>query len=364
MIFKGNKIKVLFLSKKDFAGSGVKLSKSLNLFSDKYESRFVAMNKANFGVENDIIEKNRKKLQSYINECDIVHLKGDEPLDFYKRILDFSGKILFQTVGGSNFRKATNPNYVKEVTTLKYVNADYSNVNLSGITPELTDVWIPHAIEIKDNVWIKPIDKIRIGHSPSDRTKKGTDIIIEALKDIENIEFVLMENMTNKEVLEVKKTLHLFIDQIFIDAYGMSAVECLSMGIPVISSCKEIKDCPIYRIEKPTVEEVEKVVKKAIKELSQSTSNKAYKWAENTHSLKSVCLKIEEFYKLSNKNKMKNPIKNTVVFISNGSFFKVGKYQLKESKAKQFEAKGYGKIEKPEPIKEVKPKQTRAKKTK
>lgn len=359
MIFKKDKIKVLFISHKDFAGSGVKLSQALNKHSNKYQSRFVAMKSANYGGENDIVTPNNKKIQKLINLCDIIHLKGDNPVSFYKR-LDLTNKPIFQTVGGSSFRKPNNPNYPSEVCLNKYDIKEYDCVNLSSITPELTDVWIPHAIEVKDNVWKKPNGVIRIGHSPSDRVKKGTDILLEALKEIEGIELVLMENMTNKEVIETKKSLHLFVDQLFIDAYGMSAVECLAMGIPVISSRMDLKGCPVYRIEQPTKEHVKEVVLKAISELSQKSSDLAYKWAKEVHSFDAVCLKLEQFYNQENKIIMSKKQSFKVDFFSNGTFFKEGVSKMEVKHANYMESKGYGhvvKTKETEPIEAPKPKE-------
>jgi hypothetical protein len=323
MWLNNGKIKVLFLTKKDNAGSGLHLVNAINECSEKYQARLVSLSIANFGAKNDIICKSRKELQNMINSCDIVHLKGDDPIDTYGN-LKFNKKPIFQTVGGSNFRQL-NDKYISEVSTGKYALNRFRSVNLSGITPELTNLWIPHAFNPIENIWKKPNakEKIRIGHSPSDRVKKGTEIIIEAVKSFDNVELVLMENMTNSEVIEAKKNIHIFIDQIMIDAYGMSAVECLSMGIPVISNCLELENCPIYRVTECNFESVKNAIEKAIKQLTKATSDKFFKYAIDTHSYKSVCEKLESFYSLKYKYYNESRLVE-VVFIKDIEQFKEG----------------------------------------
>jgi hypothetical protein len=279
-----DKIKVLFLSQKDFAGSGVKLSQALNNKSNKYQSRFVALNPANFGAENDIVTNDLQFIQKAIDEADIVHLKGDNPPKHFSKLV-FHEKVLFQTVGGSSFRKRKGKKL-----------HDFEGLHLSGITPELTEVWIPHSIDVLKNEWKKPTGKIRIGHAPSNRSKKGTSLFLEAIKDFDNVELVLMEGLTNKEVIELKKTLHIFADQFVIPAYGMNAVEALAMGIPVISSCMDIDGCPVYRVAEYTKEAISDAIGQAIKGLNQTASKKAFDWAKKIHSQESACKRLESFY--------------------------------------------------------------------
>lgn len=336
------------MSRKDFAGSGVKLSESLNKHSNLYESRFLAYQRANYGAKNDIITSSKRKIQPLIDSSDIVHLKGDFPLSTFKG-LDFRGKALFQTVGGSYFRRQSDK-HTGLVAVQKWSLNQYNCVNLSGITPELTDYWIPHAIEVGQNVWKQPTGKIRVGHAPSCRGKKGTENILEALKNFD-VEVVLMENMTNKEVLEVKKTLHLFIDQSVIEAYGMNAVECMAMGVPVISSCMDMKGCPVERIEHNTVESITQAIERALKRLSKDWSVQTYNWAKKVHDSQSICNKLEEFYKLAPKYfTMKQVEKVKVTIIKEVAGMKIGDVKvLKPTIAKDLVKRGVAEFEQPKP---------------
>jgi len=80
---------------------------------------------------------------------------------------------------------------------------------------------------------------VRIGHAPSVRKQKGTEFILETLKELQdahNIEIVLIENKPYEEALKLKRTCSLFIDQISSIGYGVNAVESMAMGIPTFSS--------------------------------------------------------------------------------------------------------------------------------
>ena len=336
------------------AGSGHSLMTSINKCSKKYQSRLIAFKPANFGAKNDIISSDKKFIQECINDCDILHLKGDHPPKHYKR-LDFSNKSIFQTVGGSNFRRRKE-GLMDILATERYSLNDYKNVNLSGITPELTNIWIPHAMEVNHNYWILPTDKIVIGHSPTNRLKKGTDVILEALQKVDNIEVLLMEGLTNAEVIELKKKCHLFIDQIILDAYGMSAVECLTIGVPVIASRLDIKNCPVIKVDEPNVDCVLKCINFAIQELKNDLSKHTFDYAKKTHSYRAVCQKLEEFYNLKPKYfTMKKQRERVLIeYLPNNQGLPVGKIAKSiKSIAKELVDNGWAKyVEKEKEVKD------------
>jgi hypothetical protein len=74
-------------------------------------------------------------------------------------------------------------------------------------------------------------------HAPSDPSIKGTRYIveaIEALKQHRELEFVLVQNMTHAQALQVYQTADLVIDQVLAGWYGGFAVEAMAMGKPVL----------------------------------------------------------------------------------------------------------------------------------
>lgn len=93
------------------------------------------------------------------------------------------------------------------------------------------DEWTPHFTQLENR-------KLRIGHAPSNRKVKGTDIILDALNQLASqgyeFEVVLVEGISNAEAKEKYETIDVLIDQIFAGWYGGLAVEVMALGKPVL----------------------------------------------------------------------------------------------------------------------------------
>jgi hypothetical protein len=77
---------------------------------------------------------------------------------------------------------------------------------------------------------------IKIVHSATDRTAKGSNYILQALENLKKrypIEICFVEQTPNKKALEIYQDNDLVIDQILAGWYGGFAVECMKMGKPV-----------------------------------------------------------------------------------------------------------------------------------
>jgi hypothetical protein len=77
-----------------------------------------------------------------------------------------------------------------------------------------------------------------IVHSPTAAIAKGTNIILSVIEELRNqyeFEFILLHNLSRKEVLEKIKTADIFLDQLIIGGYGMAAMEAMSFGKPVLT---------------------------------------------------------------------------------------------------------------------------------
>lgn len=117
---------------------------------------------------------------------------------------------------------------------------------------------IPPREVIRDN-------KIRIGHSPTNRAAKGSDRIIRAIRNISrkfsNVEAVIIENLPYNDALKRKSKLDIFVDQIGELGYGISGLEALAMGIPVAVQImpdfeKVLEEHPFVKINERDIEEV------------------------------------------------------------------------------------------------------------
>lgn len=80
---------------------------------------------------------------------------------------------------------------------------------------------------------------IRVGHSPNHRLIKGTDVIEAAVAQLRDegleVEFVVIEGVPNTEMPDLLNEIDVFAEQFIIGWYGLSAVEAMSCGVPVMA---------------------------------------------------------------------------------------------------------------------------------
>lgn len=169
-------------------------------------------------------------------------------------------KKLFFEFHGSDLRDY---NYAKELN--KYIIADgYDGKGLHQRVEKICryadgiilhdDELIPHLPAGTENIYVVPLrldlkkitpvyvprkkEKVRIVHAPTKRDIKGSDQVIQAVKELEGqypIELILVENKTQEEALELYKTADIIVDQLRIGTYGVFAIEGMAMGKPVIT---------------------------------------------------------------------------------------------------------------------------------
>jgi glycosyltransferase involved in cell wall biosynthesis len=76
---------------------------------------------------------------------------------------------------------------------------------------------------------------LRIGHAPTNRAAKGSDVIIPVVQELEKefpVQLILIENLPYQKAIQRKAQCHIFIDQIGDLGYGINSLEALAMGIP------------------------------------------------------------------------------------------------------------------------------------
>lgn len=95
----------------------------------------------------------------------------------------------------------------------------------------LTD-WTPHYPDAGGSA------ALRIGHAPSHRRIKGTDLLIAAVDALRaeghQLELVLVEGKSHEEARRVYESVDLMVDQLFAGWYGGLAVEAMALGKPVL----------------------------------------------------------------------------------------------------------------------------------
>jgi glycosyltransferase involved in cell wall biosynthesis len=84
---------------------------------------------------------------------------------------------------------------------------------------------------------------LRIGHAPSHRKVKGTDVILSALEQLAaegfEYELVLVEGLPNDQARQKYEQIDVLIDQLHAGWYGGLAVEAMALGKPVMVYIRE-----------------------------------------------------------------------------------------------------------------------------
>ncbi len=172
-----------------------------------------------------------------LDDFDIYHFDGDLPFINGERVLKkLAGKKIVTHFLGSELRKwGMNP-YLKEHAQLKIT----SELDHTKIDPGLFFIPIPFEAGRYESRTGEN-KTLRVGHSPTRRAAKGTADIIEAVDKLKKkikFEFLLIEGVSNKKCMELKRTCDIGIDQIGNYAgtgYGRSGLEFLALGVPTIT---------------------------------------------------------------------------------------------------------------------------------
>lgn len=83
------------------------------------------------------------------------------------------------------------------------------------------------------------LDRPRLVHAPNHRHVKGTDVLVEAIERLSangfDAEFRLVEKIPRREALAIYADADIIADQFMIGAFGVFALEGLSLGKPVLT---------------------------------------------------------------------------------------------------------------------------------
>lgn len=179
----------------------------------------------------------------------------------------------------------------------------YSNISLVD--------WSVHYNQLEDR-------PLRIGHAPSHRAVKGTDLILEALGDLKvagfNFDLVLIEGVNNTKAKEIYKTVDIIVDQLFAGWYGGLAVELMALGKPVIAYIREEDmhflpekmriDLPIIQAEPSTIRQVlEKILRMPRSELLE-IAHRSRSYVEKWHDPMQIAQRIKSDMEFALTGKM------------------------------------------------------------
>ena len=244
----------------------------------------------------------RKWRRYELDSFDVYHFDGDVPFIFGDRILrKLKGKRVVTHFFGSELRRwGLNP-YLRECAQLRFT----SELDHTKIDPTLKFVPIPYEVgSIRPRTAENKV--LRVGHSPTRRTAKGTADIIEAVNRIRKdliFEFLLIEGVPHKKCMELKATCDIGIDQIGNYAgtgYGRSGLEFLALGIPTITEIPDEYErlLPGHPFVGATKDNFEEVLRRLLttKELRLAKREQGLMWVRDFPNPQRVIREIYDEY--------------------------------------------------------------------
>lgn len=257
--------------------------------------------------------KNKSKVLKALDEVnadsfDVIHFDGG--IDFFSdsrlaKAFKLKGKKIVNCYFGDDLRTR---GIVKEMDELSDLNVTFEYDHTLR-HPDINFLFFPF-----DNSHIEYIDDesyneakiLRIIHSPTQRYVKGTQEIIEVIDNVckqANIDFILVENTPRDEVIKIKRSCHIAIDQIGNrggTGYGINSLETLSMGIPTITDMNcgmddWLPENPFIVANKDTL--AEKLLELiGNRELRNNIRKSSRDWVDKYHSYSSVFKKLTGYY--------------------------------------------------------------------
>lgn len=254
--------------------------------------------------------KNSRLVKQYIEsynlyDYDIYHFDGG--MDLYRdtrfaKELKKRKKKIVCCYFGSDLRTRGIFRELDEISDLN-LTIEFDHLKLH---PDINYIFFP--FNVSDFNINKPNNKtLKIIHSPTNRLFKGTEKIIRVIEEVKksrDIEFILAEKMSRKELLKLKSGCDIAIDQIGGvsggTGYGKNSIENLSMGLPTITEfTKEYLD---FIPENPFIHCTEDTLRETIIKITDNRkvlddySDKGREWAEKYHSFESVNRALTELY--------------------------------------------------------------------
>lgn len=165
---------------------------------------------------------------------------------------------------------------------------------------------VPLRVNVKDiepSYPEKAVQKPVIVHAPSKRGNKGTQYVLETLDNIkEDFEFILVENKSHEEAVEIYKKADLIIDQLLAGTYGVFSIEAMALGKPVLTYIDEemIKtfpeDIPIISSSRYSLKDnLEEMILDADKRNEVGYEGRQY--VREYHDYQKNALVLEKIYK-------------------------------------------------------------------
>lgn len=234
---------VLFLSPTvDTAGLGIGMKRAFDAHGGEWKARHVRTAGSWLGYDRDIQwqkgnAEDDQLVRDLWEQADVVQI---HEMPFIADLFPKPARKVVVYHLGTYYRRQPAVVHAQCVKLGATECVDMHDLMRFGVTEWLPDVIDPAPLAALRASRYEPGERVRVMHAPTDRIIKSTAVIEEVMarlslrKDIPAFDFEIIEKTPNAECLARKATADLFIDELTL-GYGLNALECWSMGIPVVS---------------------------------------------------------------------------------------------------------------------------------
>ena len=243
---------ILMITENDPAGMGIAFTNAINRYSEHTCRLITTTTRYNFGTEKDLHlpaldEEGFGEISELLQKADILHFHqlADENTELGPiRAKEFiTGKaILHHHHGHPDFR--SHPDKYREKYHRLKRKSLVSTPDLLKLLPEA--VWQPNLVPINAPNYlprsIEAENRVRVCQAPTRKDLKNTaefEVIMASLeRKYGNVEGVVIANTRHEECLRIKQSCEIHFDHMQ-GYYGVSSLESLSQGRPVIAGLDE-----------------------------------------------------------------------------------------------------------------------------
>ncbi|MFH1960843.1 MAG: glycosyltransferase [Patescibacteria group bacterium] len=163
---------------------------------------------------------------------------------------------------------------------------------------------IPRLVDynnIQPNYPISKSSKLNIVHAPTNRKIKGTGYILKAMENLgSKANLTLIENLNNRDALKEIEQADIYIDQLILGTFGVSSLEAMAFGKPVIAYIREdlVSKYPDLPIINANPDNLEKVLKNILSERDNlaEIGRMGREYVMRYHNIESIVQKYFQVY--------------------------------------------------------------------
>lgn len=240
------------ITENDPAGMGIAFTNAINRYSEHTCRLITTTTRYNFGFEKDLHIPDLdgdglEELVQLLKKAEIIHfhMRADDNISLGSiKVKDYLlGKaILHHHHGHPDFR--SNPEKYRQKYRRLKREVLVSTPDLLQLMPGAT--WQPNLVPIDTPLYLpfqgRENGKVRICQSPTRKDLKDTEdfksVISSLKKKYGNLEGVIIENTQHENCLRAKQKCDIHFDHMQ-GYYGVSSLESLSQGKPVIAGLDE-----------------------------------------------------------------------------------------------------------------------------